>query len=72
MSDFLFAQPSFLSGMATVLDIGATFATYNESRTPELADSRAVYNDWRAVGNDLFSAAMKFKAEHERAAERVS
>lgn len=57
MSDFLFATPSFLSGMSRVLDMGAAFDEYNESPTPEYADSVAILNDFRAVGADLIAAA---------------
>lgn len=53
MTDFLFARPSFLSGMARVLDLGATFDTYNRSSTPAEADSIAIYNDFKAIGDDL-------------------
>jgi len=56
MSDFLFAQPSFLSGMARVLDMGATFDEYNTSPTGEYADAVALLNDFRAVGADLVAA----------------
>jgi hypothetical protein len=53
MTDFLFARPSFLSGMARVLDLGATFDTYNRSPTGKDADNIAIYNDFKAVGDDL-------------------
>ena len=56
MGNFLFASPSFLSGMARAFDLGATFDRYNLSRTPQLADERALYNDWLAVGNALWSS----------------
>lgn len=56
MSDFLFAQPSFLSGMARVLDMGATFDEYNDSPTEQYADSIAILNDFRAVGGDMLAA----------------
>ena len=56
MSDFLYARPSFLSGWARVIDVAASFDSYNESRTPQLADSVALYLDWRAVGEELLAA----------------
>jgi len=61
MSDFLFARPSFLSGAARVLDLGATFDQYNQSRTGEEADAIALFNDFRAVGLDLLVAAEEAK-----------
>ncbi len=50
---FLFATPSFVSGMARVLDLFGQFDVYNTSETPELADSKAIYCDFRVVGQDL-------------------
>ena len=55
-SDFLFARPSFWSGFARVVDLGATFDSYNISRTSEEADARALWADWRVIGQDLFAA----------------
>ena len=56
-SDFLFAEPSFLSGVARILDVGGTFDGYNISRDGLQADARALYADWRIVGQDLVRAA---------------
>lgn len=59
MSDFLFAQPGFLSGMSRVWDLGATFDTYNESQSGTDADLNAARSDWMAVGADLRNAMSK-------------
>jgi hypothetical protein len=56
MSDFLFAKPSFVEGLARIIDIGGTLQVYNQSSTPEEADAKALSNDWKAVGNDIKSA----------------
>lgn len=56
MTDFLFARPTFLSGMGAVLDLGGTMEMFNESSSPEEADSLAIMNDWVSVGNNLRSA----------------
>jgi len=56
MSDFLFAHPSFLSGVARSLDLGGTFDDYNASDTPKQADARAARADWLATGRDLVNA----------------
>ena len=49
------SRPSFLSGLARTLDIGGVF-----DQTPSTggynADSRALADDWRAVGSDLLAA----------------
>jgi hypothetical protein len=46
--------------MAAVLDMGATLTIYNESKTPEEADAKAIACDWRVVGNDIKSAMKSF------------
>lgn len=52
-SDFLFAQPSFLSGAARVLDMAGSFDRYNSSDDP---DSLAIASDWYVIGGDLRAA----------------
>jgi len=55
LSGFLFATPSFMEGAARVLDIGGTFDQYNASDTEAEADEKAIYADWRVIGDDLSS-----------------
>ncbi|MFZ0704677.1 MAG: hypothetical protein WAM71_03675 [Candidatus Korobacteraceae bacterium] len=52
-SDFLFAQPSFASGAARILDLWGQFDDYNISNTPQEADESAIAADWIIVGQDL-------------------
>lgn len=61
-TDFLFAQPSFLSGVARVLDLFGTFDEYNVSPTPAEADYRALRSDWAKVGQDLQAAMNDLEA----------
>jgi hypothetical protein len=70
-SDFLFAMPSFMSGAARCLDLGATFDGYNESPTPEMADARALFADWHEVGTDLVDAMERFRANEPEATQLV-
>lgn len=65
MSDFLYASPSFLTGVARTIDLGACLerSSYNMSRTPAEADLRALTNDWRAVYGDLWRAAKTVRVE---------
>jgi hypothetical protein len=63
-SDFLFAMPSLLSGLARTIDLGSTFDSYNVSRTPEEADRRALVADWKSTGQDLEKAMRTHEAEH--------
>jgi hypothetical protein len=58
-TDFLFAQPSFLSGLARVFDLFSTFDEYNRSPNERIADARALYSDWKIVGWDLFDEMQK-------------
>lgn len=55
-SDFLFAQPRALFGVARLFDAASTFDTYNESPSPAVADAWALFTDWRQVGQDLSTA----------------
>lgn len=61
-SDFLFARPSFAAGIARTLDLFGVFDEYNVSRGESEADARALYWDFRLVGEDLFAAAGVFGA----------
>jgi len=49
----LMAKPSFIEGMARVLDINCNLDSYNQSITPEEADMVAIYSDWLAIGGDM-------------------
>jgi len=55
-SDFLFATPSTLSGVARTLDLCGHFDEYNDSPNGEIADWFASLADWRSVGAALVSA----------------
>src|ERR1700722_5797775 len=52
-ADFLSARPSFWSGIGRVFDLWGKFDDYNVSPTTEEADMRALYSDWRIVGQTL-------------------
>ncbi|HEV2105924.1 MAG TPA: hypothetical protein VGU27_09360 [Candidatus Eisenbacteria bacterium] len=55
MTDYLYARPSFLAGAARTLDFMGLFDSYNTSPSEAEADETAMFSDWRAVGEDLFS-----------------
>lgn len=59
-SDFLFAQPSFVSGAARLLDLFGLFDSYNTSNNEAEADYKALLADWRAVGEDIQTAMQEF------------
>ena len=65
MSDYLFANPSFLSGVARTFDLGGTFDFYNVSPTGQIANARGLWSDWLAVGRYFRESVEQFKGELE-------
>lgn len=59
-SDFLFARPSFIEGVARILDFGNTLNQYNTSAD---ADTIALTMDMYAVGDDLREAIVSIASE---------
>lgn len=57
----LFARPSFVEGVARVIDIGSTLNEYNRDKTEEEADAKAIKSDWYAVGDSIHYAMKGFK-----------
>lgn len=49
----LFDRPSFLDGMARVLDLSGSLNIYNNSHSAAEADMKAIRSDWEVVGKDL-------------------
>lgn len=64
MTDYLYAHPSFLGGMARCLDLGDTLTEYNQALTGEQADLLAMKADWMAVGEDFRVAIRTLETEH--------
>ena len=63
---FLFAIPTFFSGCARLLDLGSVYDLYNVSQDESVADARALYSDFRMVGQDLQKAMERFStANHD-------
>lgn len=65
-SSYLFQRPSFLDGMARVLDIGGVYNDYNYSLTPEEADTQAMAVDWLCVGDDIVAAINQHKVSRTK------
>lgn len=65
-SDFLFARGGYLVGFGRLVDLGGVFAAYNISRTGTAADAKALYADWRAVGNDILQGIQRAAREIDR------
>jgi len=68
-SDFLFAKPSFIGGMSSVLDLGATLVEYNDSPNVEMADAIAMHSDWAVTGQDIAVAAEQWRKRQNGKAE---
>lgn len=55
-TDFLFAEPSYASGVGRIVDLSGVFDDYNISETPTEADEKAIAADWLVVGQDISDA----------------
>lgn len=64
-SDFLFAQPSLVSGVARVFDLWGQYDDYNRSETTHEADAKAIAADWLIVGQDMSDAIQHHDDESE-------
>ena len=66
-SDFMFARPSFLEGMARIFDFGGTLNEYNYDQysTDAEADAAAIASDWDAVWQDWADAIGRWEEEWE-------
>ena len=62
-TDFLLAMPSWLSGAARSLDLAGQFDEYNQSSNEDIADTTALWSDWRAVGESFLGAMRTFRLE---------
>jgi len=56
LATYLFSKPSAITGAARLLDFWGQFDAYNRSSTPMEADAKALYADWRTVGEQLWEA----------------
>ncbi|MDT0608018.1 hypothetical protein [Croceitalea rosinachiae] len=52
-TDFLFPKSSFITGMGSAFDFTGNYYSFNTSKTPELADYKAMQSDWGMVGEDI-------------------
>lgn len=72
LTDFLYARPSFIEGLAGLIDFGGTLNVYNASVSEEQADAIALLCDWRMIGQDLTEASLTLEKEAEAAREYAS
>ena len=60
-SYLLFARPSFVEGMARILDLGLTLNDYNSFPLPDQADNYALKSDWESIGADFIQAMEQYE-----------
>ncbi len=58
---FLCARPSFLEGLARIMDFGQTLNEYNSSPSAQEADFAAIAEDWAMIEQDFRDAIGKFE-----------
>ena len=63
MSSYLFARPSFIFGIASILDFGNTLTEYNYANSGDQADYLALRSDWYAIGEDIRTAMRILRSE---------
>jgi hypothetical protein len=56
-TDFLVSAGSFIIGAGTIMNLGGSYFHYNISPTGEEADMRAIYGDWRVIGQEMEKVA---------------
>ena len=69
-SSFLFARPTFISGLGRALDLGSTMTEYNRALDGQMADAIAMRMDWSAVAADFRTAYHQFKAMNGNAKKK--
>lgn len=62
-TDFLFSTPSLLSGAGTVINLAGNFYEFNTSERGFEADEKAIENDFRMVGQDIYDMIEKIKED---------
>ena len=68
----LFAQPSVLTGIARLFDIGGFLNTYNESESDDEADYLALFADWLAVGDSLEAAIEQHELREDKIKDGIA
>ena len=52
-TDFLAPSGSALIGMGAVFNVAGPYFSYNQSANPQIADARAIRQDFAVVGQDI-------------------
>lgn len=65
LTHYLYAVPSFWSGVARTFDLFGTTDEYNQSESPAEANAAALDSDWAMVNDAILKAAQQFAADLE-------
>lgn len=65
---FLFPRPSFMEGMARLVDAPGLLNRYNRSETGEQADALALQMDFFAVAEDFNFVVEEYRREQKKIA----
>jgi len=65
-TDFLVADSSFLTGLGTLFNIGGNAFMFNRSASREIADARAIRQDFAMVGQDIGDVIARIEAEQKK------
>ncbi|PIU68382.1 hypothetical protein COS81_04160 [candidate division WWE3 bacterium CG06_land_8_20_14_3_00_42_16] len=60
-SSTLYNTPSFLKGVARVIDLFGQLDEYDYKKTEKEADAEALRRDWYIVGQDIFDGVEKYE-----------
>lgn len=64
-TDFLLPKNNFLVGLGSVLNIAGAYFTYNYSKSENEADLKAIYSDWKNIGDDFKKSKQKFEKDNK-------
>ena len=65
-TSLLYSTSSFLSGAGTVLNLSGNFYEFNTFDTGIEADEKAIANDFRMIGQDLFDVFDSINGENNK------
>lgn len=60
---FLFSTPLFLSGAGTVMNLAGNYYEFNSSDSGSEADQKAIENDFRMIGQDIYDIIENIKED---------
>ena len=63
-------EPSFLDGIASLVNMSSNLFRYNQDTTEIEADTNSLRADWYAIGEDLWKAIKEYERESRQATAR--